>query len=220
MGPIPLPARQSLARARDSTPFTGVCVVLVKLKDAGARTRARPMGPLVGSAVGFAVGSTVGSAVAARPWSPRLGRDLARGLGRGLARRLGRGSARGSRHGLRRGLHGRFGGRGSAIRLAGAAARLRRLLRPLLSAAVYKLSTSTPSRKNQVVDLRRNPGTERRRFLLVSYIHTSVLHAAGRSSGRRVDARRQTHFSLRRVRTLAVVLLPGPRNFTRRQQQT
>ena len=32
MGPIPLPARQSLARARDSTPCTGVCVVLVKLK--------------------------------------------------------------------------------------------------------------------------------------------------------------------------------------------
>ena len=32
MGPIPLPARQSLALARDSTPRTGVCVVLVKLK--------------------------------------------------------------------------------------------------------------------------------------------------------------------------------------------
>ncbi len=32
MGPIPLPARQSLARARDSTPCTAVCVVLVELK--------------------------------------------------------------------------------------------------------------------------------------------------------------------------------------------
>ena len=32
MGPIPLPARQSLARARDSTLCTGVCVVLVKVK--------------------------------------------------------------------------------------------------------------------------------------------------------------------------------------------
>ena len=68
-----------------------------QVEDAGARTRARPMSPLVGFAVGFAAGSTVGSAVAARPWSPRLGRDLARGLGRGLARRLGRGSARGPR---------------------------------------------------------------------------------------------------------------------------